>query len=604
MSSKEKKKNPPTVFEAFNSFDPFHGIIHYYVDLNCFLIGPSLPSLWRSLNRRIRTSSLFELEKKYGDLSAKGKYLDACVARSKKDGKSVCGSFLGFRDLLVPILKKEEVLGFLVAGAFADHELTEGDVKNCWRELAKREPSINSSEFLEFTRILLDIPVLDEPLLKAYQETLELFAEILAGEKELKPIHARMNYLLKNVIPKKMPHSFFMAWALGQPTSESVPTWSREIEEWEWIREEIGISRVPTTVIAVIPRSTSVPLDPLAEALRIYRFQRHCFHFSKTLRETLGGKLENYGAVFLTSADPSLSRLQRRKQIQETAEKIHRFAVKELGGPALVGIGETVPRGETLGESFRQAVLALHLGRKTGKPIVFFKPGPSEGEGGVLELERLLLELKEQFETASYSGFEVILDGYLKQVLVLSFQDPEEIRWHLQYGLLQVLEAAKNRFDLGEKDAKVLRETMAMNLEKAGTTHEMVLAFKESLHKVRSTGHGGNNVRSVLSIESVREYLGHHYREPLDMGKLAKLSGLSISTLSRRFKKTNGMGLETHLRQLRLGEGKELLKNGDLPVSKIALHCGFRSASHFSRLFKEKMNQSPQDYRRSSRSGS
>ncbi|HEY5039258.1 MAG TPA: hypothetical protein VIJ93_09330, partial [bacterium] len=328
MRTNRKNPKPPTIFEAFKSFDPFYAIIHYYVDLNCFMIGPTLPSYWRSLNRRIRTLSLFEMEKKYSNLKAKGKYLEACVNQSKKERKSVCGSFLGFRDLIVPVFNKKEVLGFLVAGAFVDHELTESDVRTCWKGLTKREGSTSSVDFQELTRTLLDIPVLDETLQKAYQETLELFAQILAGEKEWGPIWDRLNHLMRRVFPQKLPHSFFMNWALGQPTSESVPPWGREIEEWDWVREEIGMTRVPTTVIAVIPRAMGKPLDPLAAALRIYRFQRHSFHFSKTLPETLGGKLENYGAAFVTSADPALNRLQRRKQIQETADKIHRFAVK------------------------------------------------------------------------------------------------------------------------------------------------------------------------------------------------------------------------------------------------------------------------------------
>ncbi len=602
MPSNRPNPHPPSIFEAFKSFDPFHGIIHYYVDLNCFLIGPSLPSHWRSLNRRIRTLSFFELEKKYSNLKAKGKYLEACVNQSKRERKSICGTFLGFRDMIVPVFKKKEVLGFLVAGAFADHELTESDVLNCWKRLTKREATTASADFQELTRTLLDIPVLNETLQKAYQETLELFAEILAGEKELQPIHSRLKHLMRNVFSEKLPHSFFINWALGQPTSESLPSWSREIEGWEWIREEIGITRIPTTVIAVIPRVLNRPPDSLAAALQIYRFQRHSFHFSKTLKETLGGKLENYGVVFITSADPALSWLQRRKQIQVTAEKIHQFAVKELGGPALVGIGETVSRGETLGESYRQAVLALHLGRKSEKSIVFFSPGPPEKGESILELERHLLELKRLFETVSYSGFEVVLDGYLKQVLSISFQNPEEIRWHFQYGLLQVAEAARAGFAMGEKDALTMRETMARNLEKAGTTQEMVLAFKESLHQIMESVRGKANLKASLSVEKIREYLGEHFKEPLNLGGLGKLSGLSISTLSRRFKKATGAGLEAHLQQLRLEEGKRLLKIGGLPIARIALQCGFKSASHFSRLFKEKTGQSPQDYRLSARS--
>ncbi len=598
MPSRHPNPNPPTVFEAYESFDPFHAIIHYYVDLNCFLIGPSLPSSWRSLNRRIRPLSFFELEKKYSNLDAKGKYLEACVRRCKKEYRSVCGTYLGFRDLIVPILQKKKILGFLVAGAFADHELTESDVRACWKGMTKSEVSASSPDFQEMTRTLLDIPVLDEALLGSYQETLELFAQILAGENDLGPIRARLNHLLRKVFPQKLPHSFFLAWALGQPTSESVPPWSREIEGWQWFREEIGLTRVPTTVITVIPRAVGKPLDPLAAALRIYRFQRQSFQFSKTLRETVGGKLENYGAVFVTSVDPGLNRLQQKKQIQAIAERIYRFAVKELGGPVLVGIGETVPRGEILAESFRQAVLALHLGRQSGREIVTYDASGEKGTRDLTELHRLLSVLAGQFSAASLSNIEILRDGFLKQVLTLSLQNPEEIRWHFQYALMQLTDAVQRRADWSEKEAKEIYEGLALHLERAVTTQEMVLAFHRALDQLAERTERKNSYMQANSFGRARDFIDDHYGESLKISQLAKMAGVSVSTFSRYFKKLAGIGLEAYLQNRRLEEAKRLLRNSNLPVYRIGRDCGFKSYTYFVKLFGAKTGLPPQKFRK------
>jgi AraC-like DNA-binding protein len=600
MPPNRKKIKPPKIFKAFESIEPFHGIIHNYVDLNCFLIGPSLPSHWRSLNRRMRTNSFYELEKKYSNLAAKGKYLEACINQSKKGRKSVCGSYLGFRDMIVPVFKKKKILGFLVAGAFVDHELMESDVRACWKGLTKSEASTSNTDFQELTRTLLDIPVLDEALQRAYLETLELFAQIIAGEKELEPIKDRLNHPLRRIFPLKLPHSFFMNWALGQPTSESVPAWSREIEGWDWVREEIGITRVPTTVIAVIPRAVGKPLDPLAAALRIYRFQRHSFHFSKTLPETLGGKLENYGAVFVTSANPDLNQLQRRRQIQETAEKIHNFATKELGGPALVGIGETVPRGETLSESFRQAVLAIHLGRQSGREIVTYDTSGEKGRGGLPELHRVLSVLAREFSAGTLSNFEILRDGFLRRVLTFSLQNPEEIRWHLQYALMLLTDAVQKRVDWGEKEANEIYDRLALDLEKAVTTHEMVLAFKGGLDQLAERTERRSGYSSANSIQRVRDFVDDHYGEPLKISRLAKMAGVSVSTFSRYFKKLTGIGLEPYLQNRRLDEAKRLLRTSSLPVSRIGRDCGFKSYTYFVKLFGTKTGFPPQKFRKKS----
>ena len=59
----------PETFQRFLNYKPFHGIIHYYVDLSVFLITSgqetTAPRVWWSLNRRKGVSSLFALEVQY-----------------------------------------------------------------------------------------------------------------------------------------------------------------------------------------------------------------------------------------------------------------------------------------------------------------------------------------------------------------------------------------------------------------------------------------------------------------------------------------------------------------------------------------------------------
>ena len=60
----------PKAFSQFINYNPFHNIIHYYVDLSVFLITSGddtlLPKIWWALNRRKRTTSLYSLEVQYG----------------------------------------------------------------------------------------------------------------------------------------------------------------------------------------------------------------------------------------------------------------------------------------------------------------------------------------------------------------------------------------------------------------------------------------------------------------------------------------------------------------------------------------------------------
>ena len=333
--------------------------------------------------------------------------------------------------------------------------------------------------------------------------------------------------------------------------------------------------------------------------LRIYRFQRECFRFAQTLPETVGGKLEDYGAVFATSADPRLPRLAQRKWIEGIAQKIRDFARKELKCPALVGVGETVAPGDPLNPAYRQAVLALHLWKGSEKDIVFFGGGKKgfEAKGGFSDLRQVMDELQEAFGSASFSSLEVLKERFLKQALQLSFQNPHEIRWHFEYALDRLAERVGTRMDLGKKETGLLKEGTSRLLEEAATLQEMVLAFQEALSKLRQQVERPLATQRDHSVDKVREYLEGHFKESLPIKRLAGMAGTSVSTFSRRFRKLTGLGLEAYLQKRRLDEAKRLLKATRLPIFRIAKDCGFKSNPHFIQLFRRKTGSTPQVFR-------
>jgi len=555
---------------------------------------------WLAVHYHQRAASLFDFEKKYNFKFNWDRLFDPDYERAMGKGRPLLLETLGFYDIFMPIRRKGKSFGTILSGAFADREVTYPLLRESWGRLTGQTASPENGEFQQFVRVMLETPVLEGPTLLAYREALELYAGVLADQNKPEAFR-RWAELLTQVFSKQMPHSYFMDWALGLPTRQTAPIWNLAVQEMPWVRFEIGLSRVPTTVITAIPVGAGRGRhDAVADMLRIYRFQRRSFHFAQTLPQTVGGKLENYGAVFVTSADPSQSRPQRRRQIMEIAERIHDFATEELGGAALVGIGETVAPGEPLKESYRQALLGLHLGREEGKKVVFFSSVHAQKSAGILEIMRLLEKLKRLVETASFADLGATLDGFLNQVLTLSMHDPEEIRWHLQYGLIQMKDAVEKRLFGGKEEASRLHENLVLSLEKAGTTQEMILSFKDALEKLLFLAQGGGALKTVISMEGVRDYLDQHFREPLRAKKIAKLVKISVATLSRHFKKTTGVGLETYLQNLRMEEAKRLLKTGSLPVFQVAQSCGFKSASHFNRFFRRKTGCTPEEFRKKS----
>jgi AraC-like DNA-binding protein len=596
--------SPNPAFSLFLGYNPFHNLIHYYVDLSVFLITSGndtiSPKVWWALNRRKRVMSLYFLEVQYGGPHVRDRFTDLGFKKAKETKKTVCAERLGFKDFFVPVLSKGKLLGFLQAGAFADKEMTLEDLVKCWKELSGRDYSPDLPEFRTFARAFLEIPVLDGPLAPAFQEALELFAGLLTGRGDEKAVQKRLFQLQDEVFSKRLPHSYWLDWALGRPTSESVPAWSKRMEQWGWTKSEIGLTRVPTTVLTVIPQRAGRPaLDWAQETLRVYSFQRKSFLFAQTLPETVGGRLDDYGAAFVSSADPKLPRLAQKKWIEGIARKIRDFAVQELGGPVLVGVGETMAPGEPLNPSYRQAVLALHLWRGSEGDIVYFDGGrkglSTQGFG---ELRLLLDELNGAFATASFSGLEELKDRFLRQAIQLSFQNPHEIRWHFQYALDRLSETVGIRMDMDARESRQLRESIAKTLEEAVTLQEIVLAYQDTLSKLEKEIEKPFSAQRDQSLEKVREYIDQHFKEPLRIIRLSKMAGVSVSTFSRRFKKHTGLGLEAYLQKRRLDEAKRLLKATRLPVFRIAKDCGFKSNPYFIHLFRIKNGLPPQEFRK------
>lgn len=87
----------------------------------------------------------------------------------------------------------------------------------------------------------------------------------------------------------------------------------------------------------------------------------------------------------------------------------------------------------------------------------------------------------------------------------------------------------------------------------------------------------------------------------LGVEELARALGLSRRHLGREFAAYFGMPPRQFLMRRRLESAGKLLQNLDLPVEEIARQCGFVSASHFTRVFKEAHGSPPEAYRKESR---
>lgn len=115
---------------------------------------------------------------------------------------------------------------------------------------------------------------------------------------------------------------------------------------------------------------------------------------------------------------------------------------------------------------------------------------------------------------------------------------------------------------------------------------------------LRQTGMGERVITSGDNgnLAALLSYIQANYRT-LTLPILADKFHYSTGYLSKLIKETMGSSFVDIIRNLRMREARELLEHSLLSISQIAEKVGYRSADHFSRVFRSVHGISPQDYR-------
>lgn len=93
-------------------------------------------------------------------------------------------------------------------------------------------------------------------------------------------------------------------------------------------------------------------------------------------------------------------------------------------------------------------------------------------------------------------------------------------------------------------------------------------------------------------------YISEHYRSPLNIASVAAQLNVSKCYMSRVLHDFLGMGFCEYVNRLRIDWAKNMLCSTGLPVTQIALECGFENLRSFNRAFKAICNTTPREYKK------
>ena len=104
---------------------------------------------------------------------------------------------------------------------------------------------------------------------------------------------------------------------------------------------------------------------------------------------------------------------------------------------------------------------------------------------------------------------------------------------------------------------------------------------------------GVHNSKLLFIIELMEANIA----EPLTLVEIAGYAGLSRRQIERLFRRNLGRSPARYYLEIRLDRARHLLLQSELPIVEVAVACGFVSASHFSKCYRELYGRSPQQER-------
>lgn len=99
------------------------------------------------------------------------------------------------------------------------------------------------------------------------------------------------------------------------------------------------------------------------------------------------------------------------------------------------------------------------------------------------------------------------------------------------------------------------------------------------------------------NITRAKQYIQEHQTEDLSLSQVAQAVNTSTFYFCKMFKKSTGLNFTDYLSRVRIEKAKNLLINPNLRISEVAYEVGFQSLTHFNRVFRKTVGQSPSEYR-------
>lgn len=131
------------------------------------------------------------------------------------------------------------------------------------------------------------------------------------------------------------------------------------------------------------------------------------------------------------------------------------------------------------------------------------------------------------------------------------------------------------------------------------TSHPVERSLLEVFHQFLNAEAVGPKKKIPVWVEALKAIIQDQVATSLTLKEIAKALEVNPVYLSRVFSKYfEGLSFGAYIQKLRVEKAVKLLEDTAYNLTDIAYHCGFSDQSHFNRVFKKHIGETPLSFRK------
>jgi len=189
--------------------------------------------------------------------------------------------------------------------------------------------------------------------------------------------------------------------------------------------------------------------------------------------------------------------------------------------------------------------------------------------------------------------------SYLNQTLlpVVKDQNSNFLYYHLGNYSVQIADQIKQLKDKSHEKGIIRSLSLEAQLN-------LVLAMQLTEHQNyvnKISLPSSLSVSDIKKIYGLKEFIEKNAAEAITVTMLSEEAGISTKKLQQGFQILYNKSVNVHIRDSKLSMAENMLRTTDLSISEIVYNIGFKSRSYFSKIFSNKYDILPTEYRKKNR---